>query len=75
LVGFNEMPSLCALLAMDAGGGAAFQDGTRSSQDYAEASSSGIRDYSVLEGEQRIGRIRFAGGRMPASGSGTSSST
>jgi VanZ family protein len=25
----------------------------------------GIRDYSVLEGEQRIGRIRFAGERMP----------
>ena len=27
--------------------------------------SIGIRDYSVLEGEQRIGRIRFAGERMP----------
>ena len=25
----------------------------------------GIRDYSVLEGEQRIGRIRFAGERIP----------
>ena len=25
----------------------------------------GIRDYSVLEGEQRVGRIRFAGERMP----------
>jgi len=25
----------------------------------------GIRDYSVLEGEQRIGRIRFADERMP----------
>ena len=27
--------------------------------------SIGIRDYRVLEGEQRIGRIRFAGERMP----------
>ena len=27
--------------------------------------SIGIRDYSVLEGDQRIGRIRFAGERMP----------
>ena len=27
--------------------------------------SIGIRDYSVLEGQQRIGRIRFAGERMP----------
>jgi hypothetical protein len=27
--------------------------------------SIGIRDYSVLEGEQRIGRIRFADERMP----------
>ena len=27
--------------------------------------SIGIRDYSVLEGEQRVGRIRFAGERMP----------
>jgi hypothetical protein len=27
--------------------------------------SIGIRDYSVLEGEQRIGRIRLAGDRMP----------
>ena len=26
----------------------------------------GIRDYSVLEGEQRIGRIRFAGERHAA---------
>ncbi len=25
----------------------------------------GIRDYSVLEGEQRIGRIRFASERTP----------
>ena len=25
----------------------------------------GIRDYSVLEGHQRIGGIRFAGERMP----------
>jgi len=25
----------------------------------------GIRDYSVLEGQQRIGRIRFADERMP----------
>jgi hypothetical protein len=25
----------------------------------------GIHDYSVLEGEQRIGRIRFADARMP----------
>ena len=25
----------------------------------------GIRDYSVLEGEQRIGRIRFASERNP----------
>ena len=25
----------------------------------------GIRDYSVFEGGQRIGRIRFAGERMP----------
>ena len=25
----------------------------------------GIRDYVVLEGEQRIGRIRFAGERLP----------
>ena len=30
----------------------------------------GIRDYSVLEGHQRIGRIRFAGERQPASGCG-----
>jgi hypothetical protein len=27
--------------------------------------SIGIRDYSVLEGEQRIGRIRFAEERIP----------
>jgi hypothetical protein len=27
--------------------------------------SIGIRDYSVLEGHQRIGRIRFAGERLP----------
>ena len=27
--------------------------------------SIGIRDYSVLDGEQRIGRIRFAGERQP----------
>ena len=27
--------------------------------------SIGIRDYSVLEGGQRIGRIRFAGERTP----------
>ena len=27
--------------------------------------SIGIQDYSVLEGEQRIGRIRFAGERTP----------
>ena len=27
--------------------------------------SIGIRDYSVLEGKQRIGRIRFAGERLP----------
>jgi hypothetical protein len=27
--------------------------------------SIGIRDYSVLEGEQRIGRIRFARERIP----------
>ena len=27
--------------------------------------SIGIGDYSVLEGEQRIGRIRFADERMP----------
>ena len=27
--------------------------------------SIGIRDYSVLEGHQRIGRIRFADERMP----------
>ena len=27
--------------------------------------SIGIGDYSVLEGEQRVGRIRFAGERMP----------
>jgi hypothetical protein len=27
--------------------------------------SIGIRDYSVLEGEQRIGRPRFAGERIP----------
>jgi hypothetical protein len=27
--------------------------------------SIGIRDYSVFEGEQRIGRIRFAGERIP----------
>ena len=27
--------------------------------------SIGIRDYSVFEGGQRIGRIRFAGERMP----------
>ena len=27
--------------------------------------SLGINDYSVLEGRQRIGRIRFAGERMP----------
>jgi hypothetical protein len=26
---------------------------------------SGIHDYSVLEGHQRIGRIRFAGERLP----------
>jgi hypothetical protein len=26
----------------------------------------GIRDYSVLEGEQRIGRIRLASERMPS---------
>src|SRR6478736_2782886 len=32
----------------------------------------GIRDYSVLEGHQRIGRIRFAGERCRPSGSGTS---
>ena len=25
----------------------------------------GIRDYSVFDGEQRIGRIRFAGERLP----------
>jgi hypothetical protein len=25
----------------------------------------GVRDYSVLEGHQRIGRIRFAGERLP----------
>ena len=25
----------------------------------------GIRNYSVLEGHQRIGRIRFAGERLP----------
>ena len=35
----------------------------------------GINDYSVLEGRQRIGRIRFAAERMPASGSGMSAST
>jgi hypothetical protein len=36
----------------------------------------GIRDYSVLEGEQRIGQIRFAGASAyRASGSGTSLST
>ena len=34
--------------------------------------SIGLRDYSVLEGEQRIGRIRFAGERMPSTGTGTS---
>jgi hypothetical protein len=28
--------------------------------------SIGIRDYSVLEGEQRIGRIRLASERMPS---------
>jgi len=27
--------------------------------------SLGINDYSVLEGRQRIGRIRFADARMP----------
>jgi hypothetical protein len=27
--------------------------------------SIGVRDYSLLEGGQRIGRIRFAGERMP----------
>jgi hypothetical protein len=27
--------------------------------------SIGLSDYSVLEGEQRIGRIRFAGERQP----------
>jgi hypothetical protein len=27
--------------------------------------SIGVRDYSVLEGEQRVGRIRFADERMP----------
>ncbi len=27
--------------------------------------SIGVRDYSVPEGEQRIGRIRFAGERIP----------
>ena len=27
--------------------------------------SIGVRDYSVLEGHQRIGRIRFAGERLP----------
>ena len=27
--------------------------------------SIGIRDYSALEGEQRIGRIRFAEERIP----------
>jgi hypothetical protein len=27
--------------------------------------SIGVRDYSVLEGEQSVGRIRFAGERMP----------
>ena len=35
----------------------------------------GIHDYSVLEGEQRIGRIRFADERMPGVGFGMSPST
>jgi len=35
----------------------------------------GIRDYRVLEGEQRIGRIRFADERMPGVGFGMSPST
>jgi hypothetical protein len=39
-----------------------FQDGTR---DMLKLRSIGIRDYSVFEGGQRIGRIRFAGERMP----------
>jgi hypothetical protein len=30
-----------------------------------ELRSTGIRDCTVLEGHQRIGRIRFAGERMP----------
>ena len=34
--------------------------------------SIGIRDYSVFEGGQRIGRIRFAGELCRAFGSGTS---
>ena len=35
----------------------------------------GIRDYSVLEDGQRIGRIRLATEHMPASGCGASPST
>ena len=33
---------------------------------YAEAPLFGTNDYSVLEGRQRIGRIRFADEHMPA---------
>jgi hypothetical protein len=42
-----------------------FQDGTRNARKMLKLRSIGISDYSVLEGRQRIGRIRFVIERLP----------
>ena len=44
---------------------AAFQDLHEARQNMLKLRSIGINDYSVLEGRQRIGRIRFVIERMP----------
>ena len=41
------------------------RDGGAGRRQYAELRSIGIRDYRVLEGRQRVGRIRFVIERMP----------
>ena len=42
-----------------------FQDATRKARKMLKLRSIGTCDYSVFEGEQRIGRIRFADERIP----------
>ena len=57
------------------GGVVAFRDMCEARATMLKLRSIGIRDYSVRDGQQRVGRIRYAPSAIPASGFGTSAST